>query len=420
MSVKTSNYNISTNDELIPDGIRALFPVLHQKIHGKPLIYFDNAATTQKPLQVIEGIDQYYKKYNANIHRGVHTLADKATDSFEQTRSGIRFFINASSAEEIILTYGTTDSINLVAQTFGRRFFTEGDDIIISAMEHHSNIVPWQMVCEQYRANLKIIPVTDKGELIYEEFEKLLSHKTKLVSVVHVSNTLGTINPIDKIINKAHEYGAKVMIDGAQAAAHLPIDVQELDCDFYAFSSHKMFGPTGVGVLFGKKEILNEMPPYRGGGEMISQVTFEKTLYNKLPFKFEAGTPNIADVVGLKFAIDFINQLTKKNILKHEKFLLAYAHEKLSEIEGLRIIGTAKQKLGVVSFIIEDVHAFDIGVMLDAGGIAIRTGHHCTQPLMSRFGIEGTARASFSVYNTYHEIDTMVESLKKIVKIKRK
>jgi len=420
MSVKTSNYNISTKDELIPDGIRRLFPALHQKINGKPLIYFDNAATTQKPIQVIDAIEQYYKNYNANIHRGVHTLADKATDSFEQTRSNIRSFINASSDEEIILTYGTTDSINLVSQSFGKKFIKEGDDIIISAMEHHSNIVPWQMVCEERGANLRIIPITDNGELIFEEFENLLSHKTKLVSVVHVSNSLGTINPIDQIIKKAHLVGAKVMIDGAQAAAHLPIDVQELDCDFYAFSSHKMFGPTGVGVLFGKKEILNEMPPYRGGGEMISQVTFEKTLYNNLPFKFEAGTPNIADVIGLKFATDFICELTKKRILNHEKFLLAYAQKMLGEIEGLRIIGNAQKKLGVVSFIIEDIHSFDIGVMLDAGGIAIRTGHHCTQPLMNRFGIEGTARASFSVYNTYQEIDTLVESLKKIVKIKRK
>ncbi|MBR9998339.1 MAG: cysteine desulfurase [Cyclobacteriaceae bacterium] len=400
--------------------IRKQFPLLDQQVNGNPLIYFDNAATTQKPVQVIDAIDGYYRGYNANIHRGIHTLAEKATDAFEQTRSVVRSFMNASSMEEVIFTYGTTDSINLVAQSFGRKFLEAGDEVIISEMEHHSNIVPWQMVCAERGARLKIIPVNDAGELIMDHFDQLLSPRTKLVSIVHVSNSLGTINPVAEIIRKAHLAGARVLIDGAQAAAHLPLDVQELDCDFYAFSSHKMFGPTGVGILYGKKDILNEMPPYRGGGEMIREVTFEKTTYNDLPFKFEAGTPNIADVIGFRTALEFILEISKPLILQHERALLAHAHERLSKIEGLRIIGTAREKLGVVSFIIEDLHAFDIGMLLDAAGIAIRTGHHCTQPLMKRFGIEGTARISFSVYNTFEEIDFLTERLLKIIKIKRR
>jgi len=420
MTVKTINETISTIKEINPEKIRKLFPILNQEINGKPFIYFDNAATTQKPLRVINAINAYYMGYNANIHRGIHTLAEKATATFEETRSMVRSFLNASSKEEIIFTYGTTDSINLVAQSFGRKFLQQGDEILISTMEHHSNIVPWQMICEEKGAHLKILPINEKGELLMDEFDELLSSKTKLVSIVHVSNSLGTINPVKEIIEKAHQTGARVLLDGAQAAAHLPLDVQELDCDFYALSSHKMFGPTGVGVLYGKNELLNEMPPYRGGGEMIREVTFEKTSYNDLPFKFEAGTPNIADVIGFRSAIEFINEISKPGMLKYEKALLGYAHEQLEKIDGLKIIGTAKEKLSVVSFILNDIHAFDIGVLLDAAGIAIRTGHHCTQPLMARFGIEGTARASFSVYNTFEEIDKLVESLHRIIKIKRK
>ena len=420
MALKTLKETLSAKLKINTEEIRKLFPLLGQHVNGKPLIYFDNAATTQKPIQVIEAIDSYYREYNANIHRGIHTLAEQATDSFEMTRLAVREFINASSTEEIIFTYGTTDSINLVAQSFGRKFLERGDEVIISAMEHHSNIVPWQMICEEREAHLRIIPINDEGELRLDEFDRLLGPRTKIVSIVHVSNSLGTINPVKEIIRKAHQHGARVMIDGAQAAAHLPLDVQELDSDFYAFSSHKMFGPTGVGILYGKKEILNEMPPYRGGGEMIREVTFEKTTFNDLPFKFEAGTPNIADVIGFRMALEFINKISKPSILAHEKALLNHAHNLLGEVDGLKIIGTAREKLGVVSFVIQDIHAFDIGVLLDASGIAVRTGHHCTQPLMHRFGIEGTARASFSIYNTFEEIDAMTEQLLKIIKIKRK
>jgi cysteine desulfurase/selenocysteine lyase len=420
MAFKTLKETLSAIPRINTEEIRKLFPLLGQHVNGKPLIYFDNAATTQKPIQVIEAIDTYYREYNANIHRGIHTLAEQATDSFEKTRSAVREYINASSTEEIIFTYGTTDSINLVAQSFGRKFLEQGDEVIISAMEHHSNIVPWQMICEERGAHLRIIPISDEGELRLDEFDRMLGPRTKMVSIVHVSNSLGTINPVKEIIRKAHQHGARVMIDGAQAAAHLPLDVQELDSDFYAFSSHKMFGPTGVGILYGKKEILNEMPPYRGGGEMIREVTFEKTTYNDLPFKFEAGTPNIADVIGFRAALEFINKISKPSMLAHEKALLNHAHGLLGKVDGLKIIGTARDKLGVVSFIIQDMHAFDIGILLDASGIAIRTGHHCTQPLMHRYGIEGTARASFSVYNTFEEIDAMTEQLLKIVKIKRK
>jgi cysteine desulfurase/selenocysteine lyase len=420
MTLKTSNETISTKSKINTLEIRKLFPVLDQVINGKPFIYFDNAATTQKPLQVIKAIDDYYRGYNANIHRGIHTLAERATDSFEKTRTSVREFINAASREEIIFTYGTTDSINLVAQSFGRKFLKPGDEIIISVMEHHSNIVPWQMICEERGAHLRILPINDEGELLLDEFDQMLGPHTKMVSVVHVSNSLGTINPVKEIIRKAHQHGTRVLIDGAQAAAHLPLDVRELDCDFYAFSSHKMFGPTGVGILYGKKEILNEMPPYRGGGEMIREVTFAKTTYNDLPFKFEAGTPNIADVIGFRAALEFIQKISKPVMLKHEKALLAHAHQQLEGVEGLKIIGTAREKLGVVSFIIKDIHPFDIGVLLDASGIAIRTGHHCTQPLMGRYGIEGTARASFSVYNTFEEIDALKEVLLRIIKIKRR
>jgi len=395
--------------------IREDFPVLHQEINGKPLIYFDNAATTQKPKPVIEALMGYYIGYNSNIHRGIHTLAEKATNAFEESRKAVQKFINADEAEEIIFTYGTTDSINLVAATFGRAFIGKDDEIIISAMEHHSNIVPWQMLCEQKEAKLKIIPINGKGELILEEFEKLLTNRTKLVSVAHVSNALGTINPIDRIISKAHEVGAKVLIDGAQASAHIEVDVKKLKADFYSFSAHKLFGPTGTGILYGKRKLLESIPPYRGGGEMIKEVTFEKTSYNDIPYKFEAGTPNIADVVALKTAIEYVNELGKRNIEVYEHELLQHATSLLSEIPEVKLIGTADNKTSVISFIVEGLHHLDIGMMLDAKGIAVRTGHHCAQPLMNEFGIEGTVRISLSIYNTKEEIDVFVDALKSII-----
>ena len=397
--------------------IRQDFPILDEKVNGRDLVYFDNAATTQKPFVVLEALANYYGHYNANIHRGIHFLAEKATSAFEDSRTTIQKFLNAAHKEEIIFTYGTTDGINLVAQTYGRKFLKEGDEIIISTLEHHSNIVPWQMLCEEKGCVLRVIPIDDKGDLILEEYEKMLSEKTKFVSVVHVSNALGTINDVKFIIDKAHEVGAKVLIDGAQASSHITIDVQTLDADFYAFSAHKLFGPTGMGVLYGKLDILNAMPPYRGGGEMIKEVTFEKTTYNELPYKFEAGTPNIADVVAVKFAIDYINELGKENIAAYEDELLKYATDQLSEISGLRIVGQAKEKVSVVSFVLEGIHPQDVGVILDQQGIAIRTGHHCTQPLMNRLGLPGTSRASFAVYNTKSEIDKLVAGIHKVKKM---
>jgi cysteine desulfurase/selenocysteine lyase len=397
--------------------IRQDFPILEQSINGKKLVYFDNAATTQKPIQVLDALNDYYRGYNANIHRGIHHLAEKATAAFEETRKTVRSFLNAKSTEEIIFTYGTTDSINLVVGSYGRKFINAGDEIIISTLEHHSNIVPWQMLCEEKGCILKVIPINEAGELILEEYEKLLSEKTKFVSVVHVSNALGTINPIKTIIDKAHAFGAKVLIDGAQASSHIDIDVQALDADFYALSAHKLFGPTGMGVLYGKKELLEAMPPYRGGGEMIKEVTFEKTTYADLPYKFEAGTPNIADVVAFKFALDYIQNIGKTNIAAYENELLAYATEKLEAIEGLTVIGKAKEKVSVISFVLEGIHPQDIGIILDQQGIAVRTGHHCTQPLMQRLGILGTTRASFSVYNTFEEIDTLVAGILKVKKL---
>ncbi|CCH51787.1 cysteine desulfurase, SufS subfamily [Fibrisoma limi BUZ 3] len=397
--------------------IRRDFPVLDQLVNGKPLVYFDNAATNQKPLPVIDALTRYYEGYNANIHRGIHYLAEKATAAFEASRRAIQQFVNARHWEEIIFTYGTTDGINLVAQTYGRRFLNEGDEIIITTMEHHSNIVPWQMLCEERGCILKVIPVDDNGELILEEYEKLLTPRTKFVSVVHVSNALGTINPVKTIIDMAHAVGAVVLIDGAQATSHVDIDVQALDTDFYVFSAHKLYGPTGMGVLYGKKALLDDMPPYRGGGEMIKEVTFEKTTYNEIPYKFEAGTPNIADVVAVKTALEYMATLGKENIAAHEHDLLQYATAQLSEIEGLRIIGQAKNKISVVSFVMDGIHHQDIGVILDQLGIAVRTGHHCTQPLMRRFNIAGTTRASFAVYNTKDEIDRLVQGLHRVKKM---
>ncbi|WP_373495092.1 SufS family cysteine desulfurase [Aquiflexum sp.] len=402
------------------DKIRSLFPVLHQEVNGKPLIYLDNAATTQKPQAVLDALTNYYQHDNSNIHRGAHTLADRATRYFEKTRTVIKEFINAKEEGEIIFTKGTTESINLVAATFGRKFITKGDEILISTMEHHSNIVPWQMLCEEKEAILKIIPINDSGEILMDEFDSLLNEKTKLVSIVHVSNALGTINPVKEIIKKAHQVGAKVLLDGAQSTSHLDVDVQDLDCDFLAFSAHKLYGPTGLGVLYGKRNILESMPPYQGGGEMIKEVTFAKTTYNDIPFKFEAGTPNIADVIAFQKALEFINKLGKSDIKKHEDDLLSYATDLLGEIQGFIPVGTAKEKVSVISFNIKGMHPFDVGMMLDANGIAVRTGHHCTQPLMQRFGIEGTVRASFSVYNTESEIDQLAASVAKIAKIKNK
>lgn len=395
--------------------IRKEFPVLHQLVNGKPLIYFDNAATNQKPKRVIDALTSYYEGYNANIHRGIHTLAEKATRAYEDTREAMQRFINAAHTEEVIFTSGVTGSINLVASSYGRAFLKAGDEIIVSGLEHHSNIVPWQMVCEEKKAILKVIPVTEIGELDMEAFSKLLSTKTKVVAVNHASNSLGTINPAKEIVRLAHEVGAVVLIDGAQAAAHLPIDVQDLDCDFYCISSHKMFGPTGTGIVYGKKELLEKMPPYMGGGEMIKDVTFAKTTFNDLPYKFEAGTPNIADVVALKEAVTFIDELGKENIAIHEDNLLKHLQERLKELPRVRLVGTSAHKVSVQSFIVEDIHHFDVGQMLDARGIAVRTGHHCTQPLMDSLGLEGTVRASFSVYNTIEEIDTLVEGLKKLI-----
>lgn len=400
--------------------IRGLFPVLHQEVHGKPLIYLDNAATTQKPIAVIESLVNYYKKDNANIHRGAHALADRATRYFEETRTLLRDFLGAKEEAEIIFTRGTTEGINLIASTFGRKFISKGDEILISTMEHHSNIVPWQMLCEEKGAILKIIPINDAGELLMDEFENLLSERTKLVSIVHASNALGTINPVKEIITKAHAFGAKVLVDGAQSTSHLEIDVVDMDCDFLVCSAHKLYGPTGLGVLYGKREILEAMPPFHGGGEMIKEVTFAKTTYNDIPFKFEAGTPNIADVIAFKEAIKFIQNLGKKNIKAHEDELLAYAADALGSINGVIPIGTAKEKVSVLSFNINGMHPFDVGVMLDSQGIAVRTGHHCTQPLWQRFGLEGTVRASFSVYNTKSEIDTLAQAVAKIAKIKNK
>ena len=397
--------------------IRQQFPVLNREVKGKPLVYFDNAATTQKPQTVIDVLADYYNGYNANIHRGIHTLAEEATAAFELSRDAVQQFINAATREEIIFTKGTTESINLVAYTWGRQNIQAGDEIIISTMEHHSNIVPWQILCQEKGAILKVIPVNDHGELLLNEFEKLLSDKTKLVSVVHVSNAMGVVNPVNKIIESAHKAGAVVLIDGAQSTVHLDIDVQEMDCDFFAFSAHKFYGPTGIGGLYGKMHLLESMPPFLGGGEMIKEVSFDGTTYADLPYKFEAGTPNIADTIALKAAIDFINQTGKENIRRHENELLAHATTQLSEIEGLRIIGDAQNKISVVSFVVDKLHPQDLGILLDNAGIAVRTGHHCTQPLMKRFGIPGTVRASFAVYNTKEEIDVMVTRLRKAIKM---
>jgi cysteine desulfurase/selenocysteine lyase len=397
--------------------LRQDFPALRQKVRGKPLIYLDNAATSQKPQAVIDTIARYYLSENSNVHRGVHFLSDLATQAYEGARIRVRQFLNATHDREIIFTRGTTESINLVAHSFGRSRLRAGDEILISAMEHHSNIVPWQMVCEEKGARLRVIPINDAGELILEEYERLVSDRTKLVSVVYVSNALGTINPVRQIIALAHRRGIPVLLDGAQAAPHLRVDVQELDCDFYAFSGHKLFGPTGIGILYGKTDLLEAMPPYQGGGDMISAVTFEKTIYNSLPYKFEAGTPHIAGAIGLGAAIDYVQRIGLDRIAAYENDLLAYGTELLSALPGLRIIGAAREKAGVLSFVLEGIHAHDIGTILDHEGIAIRAGHHCAMPVMKRFGVPATARASLAFYNTREELDALAKGLHKVIEV---
>ena len=392
--------------------IRSLFPILNQKVNGNSLVYFDNAATTQKPSAVIDILEDYYKNNNSNVHRGVHYLSGVATDKFEETREAVQKYINAQHVHEIIFTKGTTDSINLVASCF-RPSLRRGDEIIISELEHHSNIVPWQLCCEQSGAKLKVIPLKENGELDINEFEALLSSKTKLVAVSHVSNSLGTINPIKKIINLSHSVGAKVFIDGAQAAAHISLDVMNLNVDFYCFSAHKLYGPTGVGVLYGKEKELNQLPPYQGGGEMIQEVSFSKTTYACLPHKFEAGTPNIAGVIAFKKSLEFVSDIGLNNIAKHEDSLLDYATSEILKIDGVKIYGESNMKTGIISFNICNIHHYDIGVLLDKMGIAIRTGHHCTQPIMKKFNIPGTARISLAVYNTKKEIDICISAIKK-------
>lgn len=395
------------------------FPILNQKVYGHPLIYLDNAATSQKPQVVIDALTKYYSEYNANIHRGVHFLSQKASAAYDEVRVKVQKLINAASEREIIFTRGTTESINLVASAFGRKYIKFGDEVIISAMEHHSNIVPWQLMCEERGALLKVIPMNDSGELLVDEFRKLLSDKVKLVAVVHTSNSLGTINPVKEIIDLAHKKNIPVLLDGAQAMAHEAIDVQELDCDFLAFSGHKMFGPTGVGGLYGKLNLLESMPPYQGGGDMIHSVSFERTTYNEVPYKFEAGTPNVADVIALGAAVDYVQSLDRNAIAEHETMLLEYASQQLSEIKDVKLIGTAKNKTSVVSFIIDGVNALDAGMYLDTLGIAVRTGHHCTEPVMKRLNITGTLRASFLFYNTKEEVDALVKGVKGAIQLLR-
>jgi cysteine desulfurase/selenocysteine lyase len=405
---------ISTPDYI--HDIRADFPILQTKIHNKPLVYFDNAATTQKPKIVIDRIRDYYENENANIHRGVHHLSQVATQDYENARSRIQKYIGAAKSEEIIFTKGTTDGINLVASSFGA-LLKEGDEILISAMEHHSNIVPWQLLADSKKLQLKVIPIHKDGTLIMDAFDQLLSEKTKLVSITHISNTLGTINPIESIISKSHAVGAKVLIDGAQSIQHGDIDVSSLNCDFFVFSGHKIFGPTGIGVLYGKEKLLEEMPPYQGGGDMIKNVSFEKTTFNELPFKFEAGTPNIIGGIALGTAIEYIESIDRKSAFDYEKTLLEYAEKELSKIEDVQVFGNSSEKTSLVSFNVGSIHPFDLGTLLDKQGIAVRTGHHCTQPLMDFYNIPGTIRASFSIYNTVEEVDLFLDALRRAITV---
>jgi cysteine desulfurase/selenocysteine lyase len=394
--------------------IRATFPILNQRVNGKPLVYLDNAATTQKPRVVIDAIAQYYEADNANIHRGVHYLSQQATQKYEDARETVRRFLNAAEASEIVFVRGATEGINLVAQTLGRMRLAAGDEVLITAMEHHSNIVPWQILCDEKGARLRVAPINDAGELILDEFERLLSMRTKIVALAHVSNALGTVNPLRQLVELAHRHNAVVVIDGAQAVPHLAVDVRALDCDFYVFSGHKLYGPTGIGVLYGKSTLLNAMPPYQGGGDMILSVTFEKTTYNKIPYKFEAGTSNISGVIGLGAAINYVNELGLDRIAAHERDLLHCATESLSTIPGIRLIGTAQEKASVLSFVMDGIHPHDIGTILDQEGTAIRTGHHCAQPVMERFGVPATARASFALYNTREEVDALVKGIQRV------
>ena len=393
--------------------IRRDFPLLGRAVNGQPLVYLDNGASSQKPDQVIDRLHRYYRMEHSNIHRGVHHLSQQATEAYEQARETVRSFINAKNRHEVLFTKGTTDGINLVASSFGRAFLKPDDEVIISTMEHHSNIVPWQLACQQAEAKIRVIPINRRGELIIEEFESMLNRRTRLIAIVHVSNALGTINPVQDIIHLAHNHGVPVLLDGAQAVPHMHIDVQALDVDFYAFSGHKVFGPTGVGILYGKESLLNDMPPYQGGGDMIERVTFEKTTWNVLPHKFEAGTPNIADGIGLASAIDYYAQFEESGITAHEQDILQYATDRLLDIDGLRIIGTAANKASVISFLLADTHPFDVGTILDQLGIAVRTGHHCTQPLMDFYGIPGTVRASFAMYNNREDVDKLVAGVRK-------
>jgi cysteine desulfurase / selenocysteine lyase len=392
--------------------IREDFPILQRRVHGKPLVYLDNAATTQKPQTVIDRIVRYYREENANIHRGVHALSVEATDAYDAARERVRRFLNAAESREIVFVRGATEAINLVAATYGRAHLRRGDEVLISEMEHHSNIVPWQMVCEERGARLRIVPITDTGELRLDEYERLLGPRTRIVAITHVSNALGTVNPVTAIVQMAHQRGASVLVDGAQAVAHMPVDVRAIGCDFYVFSGHKIFGPTGIGVLYGRAELLEAMPPYQGGGDMIRSVTFEHTSYNDVPYKFEAGTPNIAGVVGLDEAIQYVTAIGLPRVAAYERELLAYGTDALSDIPGLRLTGTASHKAAILSFVIDDIHPHDIGTVLDQDGVAIRAGHHCCQPLMARLGVPATARASLALYNTREEIDSLVTSLR--------
>jgi cysteine desulfurase / selenocysteine lyase len=404
-------------EPLDPFQIRRDFPILEQRVYGKPLVYLDNAATTQKPRQVLDVLQHYYLADNSNIHRGVHLLSERATEAYEAVRLKTQRFINAADSREIIFVRGTTEAINLVMQTFGRQQVRAGDEILITAMEHHSNIVPWQMLCEEKGAVLRVAPINDAGELLLDEYEKLLGPRTRLVAAAHISNALGTVNPIREMIRMAHRQEIPVLVDGAQSVAHLGVDMQDLDCDFFAFSGHKMYGPTGIGVLYGRRRLLEAMPPFQGGGDMISSVTFEKTTYNVLPYKFEAGTPNIAGGIGLGAAIDYLNGIGLEAIAAYESELLAYATERLAAISGLRIIGTAREKASVLSFVLKGIHPHDIGTILDREGIAIRTGHHCAQPVMQRLGVPATARASFAFYNTPQEVDVLADGIRKVQEV---
>jgi cysteine desulfurase / selenocysteine lyase len=413
----SANSRVQERKPLEVERIRRDFPILWRNIHGKKLVYLDNAATSQKPQAVIDALSRYYQEGNANVHRGVHFLSEHATGEHERARKLAQKFINAAHAAEIIFVRGTTEAINLVAQTYGRRNIGEGDEVLITAMEHHSNIVPWQLLCDEKRAKLRVAPIDDNGELMLPELEKLLGPRTKIVALTHVSNALGTVNPVAKLTAMAHGRGIPVLVDGAQAVPHMKVDVQALDCDFYAFSSHKMFGPLGVGVLYGKTDLLEAMPPYQGGGDMISSVTFEKTLYNKLPFKFEAGTPDVSGAIGMGAAIEYINRIGIEKVAAYEHELLDYATQEISSIPGVRLIGTAKERAGVVSFLLDGVHPHDIGTILDQEGIAVRTGHHCAQPIMQRFGIPATARASFALYNTKEEVDALARGILKVKEV---